>query len=304
MTTQTLRLLTALGTLGVLAVSPASATLLTYEGFDYTASANVTAQTGGSGWRTPVASFPWGTAGTTGTVAASGLTYTGINAGYTAFAPTGLAGNYGGAFQNQRLLAIDTGGVYATAGLRGSANYIGGSTVTGTLWGSFLVGASLWGTGSGPQMLFNLGSTAGTGTQASIRQGGAGGDIQLLDGGGGGIGATGSILTSSLSTTNPNLIVFRIEFNGASNDTMSVWLNPTAATDTASISTTTQANFVLNQPVLRSVNANGNLVFDEIRFGTTFADVVPMAIPEPSAFAALAGLGALGLAAVRRRRRS
>ncbi|MDZ4787345.1 MAG: PEP-CTERM sorting domain-containing protein [Blastochloris sp.] len=274
----------------------ASATLLTYEGYNYTASANITSQTGGSGWRTPQASFPWGTGGTTGTVATSGLTYTGINAAYTVFAPTGLAGNYGGAFRNQRLLAIDAGGVYDTASLRGAGNFIGGSTVTGTLWGSFLVGASLWDTASGPQMIFNLGTTAGTGTQAGLRQISAGSAISLTDQNGGTIGATGTIATSALSTTNPNLIVFRMAFNGASDDTMSVWLNPTAASDTASI-TATQANFVLNNPEWRSVNANGSLVFDEIRFGTTFADVVP--IPEPSTYVLL--LGGIGVLLILRR---
>jgi len=287
----------AIAAISLASLGSASATLLTYEGFGYTSAANITGQTGGSGWRTPVATYPWGTGGTTGTVAASGLAYTGINAAYTVFAPTGLAGNYGGAFRNQRLLAIDTGGVYDTAGLRGAGNFIGGSTVTGTLWGSFLVGASLWDTASGPQMVVNLGSTTGTGTQASIRQTGAGSAISLTDGSGNGIGATGTIATSALSTTNPNLIVFRMVFNGASDDTMSVWLNPTAATDTASISTTTQANFVLNNPEWRSVNANGNLVFDEIRFGTTFADVVP--IPEPSTYVML--LGGIGVLLILRR---
>jgi len=290
----------AIAAISLASLGSASATLLTYEGFDYTASANVTGLTGGSGWRTPVATYPWTTTGTTGTVAASGLTYTGINLGYTAFAPTGLAGNYGGALQNQRLLAIDANGVYDTAGLRGAGNFIGGSTVTNTLWGSFLVGASVWGTGSGPQMVVNLGSTAGTGTQASIRQTGPGSAISLTDGSGNSIGAMDTIATSSLSTTNPNLIVFRYEFNGASNDTMSVWLNPTSAADIASISTTTQANFVLNNPVFRSVNANGSLVFDEIRFGTTFADVVP--IPEPSTAVML--LGGVGALLFRRHRRA
>ena len=277
------KLLSALGTLGALAVSPAYATPLTYEGFDYTSAANVTGLTGGSGWHNP-ASFSWATGGTTGMVATSGLSYTGIDAAYTTFAPTGLAANYGGAFQNQRLLDIDAAGVYDTAGLRGAGNFIGGSTVTGTLWGSFLVSASVWDTGSGPQMLFNLGSTAGTGTQASIRQTGAGSAISLTNGGGGGIGAIGSIDTSELSTTVPNLIVFRYQFNGPSDDTLEVWLNPTSTSDTASISAT-QPNFVFNLLILRSVNANGNLVFDEVRFGTTFADVVPVpgaAEPDPT----------------------
>ncbi len=277
-------------------IGSAQAALLTYEGFDYTSAANITGQTGGTGWRTPT--NPAWNSGTGGTVAASELGYTGINASYTAFSPTGNAANMGGVFRNDRFFAIDTGAAYATAGLRGAGNFIGGSTVTGTLWGSFLVNASQWGTGSGPQMLFNMSSGVGTGTQASIRQTGAGSAIGVTDTGGGGIGATGSILTSALSITNPNLIVFRYEFNGASNDTFSVWLNPTAASDSASITAT---DYILNNLEIRSVNANGALAFDEIRFGTTFADVVP--IPERSTLALLAGgVGALTL--IRRRRQS
>lgn len=286
--------------LAFVSIGSAQAALLTYDGFDYTSGANITGLTGGSGWRTPVGTYPYSTSGTTGTINASGLSYTGINAGYTGFSSSGLAANMGGVFRNQRLLQIDAGGIYDTNGLRGAGNFIGGSTVTGTLWGSFLIGASIWGTASGPQALFNLGTTAGTGTQASIRQTGAGTAISVTDQSGGSIGATGSIVTSSLSTTNPNLIVFRYQFNGAGNDTFSVWLNPTSASDTASISATA-ADFVLNQPEFRSVNANGNLVFDEIRFGTTFADVVP--IPEPATWGLLAGSVGV-LAFIRRRRQS
>ena len=50
-------------------------------------------------------------------------------------------------------------------------------------------------------------------------------------------------------------------------------------------------------------NPNAAIVFDEIRVGTTFADVAS-AIPEPSSFAALAGLGALGFIATRRRQQA
>lgn len=44
------------------------------------------------------------------------------------------------------------------------------------------------------------------------------------------------------------------------------------------------------------------VVFDEIRFGSSLAEVTPSAIPEPSSFAALAGVAMLGSAAMRRRR--
>jgi len=265
-------------TLTISAVS--AATLLSYEGFGYTGLASITGRTGGTGWRSPN-NPSWTSGGTSGTVAASGLSYTAINPAYTAFAPSGLAGNYSGAFQNTRLPAIDASGVYDAAGFKATdGNYLGGSSVTGTLWGSVLVAANPWGTASGPQMLFNLGSTAGTGTQASIRQTAAGSAISVTNVSAGSIGATGSIPTSSLSTTTPNLIVFRYMFNGAGNDTFTVWLNPVSATDTPAI-TATAADFVFNNLTLRSVNANGGLIFDEIRLGTTFAVVTPYTLPAP-----------------------
>jgi len=263
---------------GSTASVPAAGTLLSYEGFNYTASTSITGLSGGTGWRSP-SNPSWTSGGTSGTVAASGLSYTAIDPAYTAFAPTGRAGNFGGTFQNNRLPAVDTGGVYAAAGLKASdGNYLGGNTVTGTLWGSVLVAANPWGTASGPHMLFNLGSTAGTGTQASIRQTAAGSAISVTNVSGGGIGATGSIPTTSLSTTTPNLIVFRYEFNGSGNDTFTVWLNPVSATDTSAI-TATAADFVFNNLTLRSVNANGGLIFDELRLGTSFAVVTPHAQP-------------------------
>ncbi|MBC8010402.1 MAG: chitobiase/beta-hexosaminidase C-terminal domain-containing protein, partial [Burkholderiales bacterium] len=261
-----------------LTIAPSPGTLLSHEDFDYTASTSITGLTGGTGWRSP-SNSSWTSAGTTGTVAASGLTYTAINPAYTSFAPIGLAGNYGGILQNSRLFAIDAGDAYATAGLKASdGNYIGGGTVSGTLWGSYLVAANSW---SSPQMLFNLDSTAGTGTKISIRQTAAGSAISVTDALGNSIGATGSIPTASLSTTKPNLIVFRYVFNGASNDTLHVWLNPTSATDTPAISVTA-SNFIINTLTLRSVNANGGLVFDEIRLGTTFAIVTPYSATPPA----------------------
>jgi hypothetical protein len=82
----------------------------------------------------------------------------------------------------------------------------------------------------------------------------------------------------SSHTTTPNLIVFRYMFNGAGNDTLMVWLNPVSATDTPAI-TETAADFDFNNLTLRSVNANGGLIFDELRLGTTFAVVTPYAQP-------------------------
>jgi hypothetical protein len=50
------------------------------------------------------------------------------------------------------------------------------------------------------------------------------------------------------------------------------------------------------------LRGNDSSNFDEIRIGTSWADVSPTAIPEPSACAALAGAAILGFISTRRRR--
>jgi hypothetical protein len=58
---------------------------------------------------------------------------------------------------------------------------------------------------------------------------------------------------------------------------------------------------------LASTGSNGanteTVTYDEIRWGTSIGDIAMAPIPEPSAFAALVGLGALGIVGMSRRRR-
>lgn len=276
-------------------VASSEATLLTTESFDYTSAANITGQSGGSGWRSP-SNPSWETAlgKSTGTVNSSGLSYTSVNASYTAFAASGNSALMSGDSANNRYLAIDSGGVYDTAGLRNSGgNFLGGSGVTGTLWSSVLMSSSNW---SNSFALLTFDSNTGTGTAAQLRQNGSGGDFVIRNNSGGDIGATGSITKASAGTI--GLFVFRYDFNAAGNDTLSVWLNPTSASDTAAI-TATQTDFILNNLMIRNANGSTAPVYDEIRFGTTFADVVP--IPEPTTWALIAG-SLTALVVFRRRR--
>ncbi len=62
--------------------------------------------------------------------------------------------------------------------------------------------------------------------------------------------------------------------------------------------------FNLNHQVTLGLVGGSQLVATVQSVNVSFADSVPSAIPEPSAFAAIAGFGVLGLAATRRRRRS
>jgi PEP-CTERM motif len=91
--------------------------------------------------------------------------------------------------------------------------------------------------------------------------------------------------------------------------TLDFWLNPTAGAvspGTSTLSLTTAqlptASIVVNSIGLLG-GGSGGATYDEIRVGTTWADVSPSAIPEPSSYAALAGGALLGAALLRRRRR-
>ncbi len=91
-------------------------------------------------------------------------------------------------------------------------------------------------------------------------------------------------------------------------DRMDVWVNPDSTAlggGFASISTTGAG--ITSGIDTFAISALGTgastVLWDNLRVGTTQADVLNVyAIPEPSAAAALAGLGALGVAALRRRR--
>lgn len=76
----------------------------------------------------------------------------------------------------------------------------------------------------------------------------------------------------------------------------------TSVTATASHSVTSGTKTFITSDAISLVTANSTGVFDEIRFGSSLADVSPLAIPEPAAAASLAGLVALVVCGSGRRR--
>lgn len=95
-------------------------------------------------------------------------------------------------------------------------------------------------------------------------------------------------------------------------DMMEMWVNPTSTTlgvttFTALSATGTGIKTGIDTFALSALTASGTgatVLWDNLLVGTTQADVLNVyAIPEPSAFAALGGVAALGLAALQRRRR-
>ena len=120
-----------------------------------------------------------------------------------------------------------------------------------------------------------------------------------------------SATTSALSA-GTHLIVVRYTFDASNPDEFALWLDPGSlggsaptpdltelgGTDLAGIS-----SFWLTKGTVGWIAAVTDLYFDELRLGTTWAQVTPTAVPEPSTVALL-GVAAMGLITCYRRFRS
>lgn len=118
----------------------------------------------------------------------------------------------------------------------------------------------------------------------------------------------GTTVLSATGTTSSTaaFLVYAITFGaaGGANDSVSLYVNPGVSGQPA-IATATWSGLSLNDAsanrlMLRGNTNNPNNQIDNIRIGTTYADVA--AVPEPSAYG-LAGAGLLAAGAVFRRRK-
>lgn len=250
-------------------VHPARATLLLYEGFDYATGSNITGQNGGSGFS---GAWQLGMGGeTTNVVGASGLTYPGV-------ASTGLAVNDGNTAAHSNLRSWTP-----SAGLFDDGN---------VLWFSALVNTSA--TSSDVRLYFSSNST--------VSFGGAGFNIF----GGAAAGGTPGVRSEINGGFSPTIngtpgttmfIVGRITFSDtAGADSITAWLNPASMPTTGGV--TVNGNITTGASLNMGIRGGGNWqgTFDELRLGTTYADV----IPEPATMGLL-GLS-LGMLSLRRRR--
>ncbi|MGA2789013.1 MAG: immunoglobulin domain-containing protein, partial [Verrucomicrobiota bacterium] len=254
----------------------AKATLLAYEGFNYPAGTGISGQSGGFGW-----AGAWATGGAgnlLGTNVAAGLSYTDL-AGQSLMTTNGS------------LVVGNPAGPTATTA---TPNRTLSSTLAGgTYWISFLYQRLNFDLGTLPYLRqANLGLFAGSGERADI--------------GGPNTSATVSNVFSAWGTGTHNVyapfqtpnypinngttyfILIKVVADGSTAaDTSYVWINWTNLTVEPDIST---ANLVNNEVDLSSVNtlrfqagnlnsSGSNAVFqvDELRVGTAFADVTPLA---------------------------
>ncbi len=261
----------------------ARATLIAYDGFDsYTSDAVLNTNAGGSGW-----TANWSSLSTVKVVTPStALTYTG-----------GAVSINGGT----RAAEAATPTVDPTDNVA-SRNF---TTQTGTVYFSFLLRIE---SGSDSTDFFQFSLNNDT----SITNSGSIGDLSTTDGAnnfaariGGTSGGTSVNSTTTASGATTYFLVGKIsKTSGGNYNRMELFVNPTtltesgvAATQNADSGTAAISYFTLR---LAGIETTDQYRFDELRIGTTWADVVP--VPEPSACAAITGVLVLMAAALRRRR--
>jgi hypothetical protein len=249
-----------------LTASQASATLLTYEGFDYTAGSSLDNQSGGTGWDANWGQFLGGAGGYTSVAGSlADPTSTLVTSGNH----VDTAGAFGGRYNAFPGYGADGSIAYFSVLIR--LNY------TPTL-GSY----------AGLQLFNNTGN----------------GDLFVGLNGSGlnwGLEHTGADAYSSVAAASNQavLLVLRADYTSGA-DTFRLYVNPTSTTEPGSADATLSYDIGTQNGL--AFNAGGATSFDEIRIGTTFADVTPGLVPEPGTLSLVAGGLVLLLGAQLRRR--
>lgn len=265
----------------------ARATLIAYDGFeDYTTDAALNTGASGTGWSTN-----WSSVTAVKVVSpASPITYTNgavtINGSTRSAEVADPAGNNGVALDNAASRSF--------------------TAQTGTVYFSFLFRVES-GAGADDFIQFSLNN------DTSITNSGSIGDLSNVSGTnlfasriGGISGGTSVNSTTSATGATTFFLVGKISKTSAGNyNRMELFVNPATLTEPGVVSATQNADSgtaAISYFTLRisNIETDDQYRFDELRIGTTWADVVP--VPEPSACAALAGGLALMAAALRRRR--
>ena len=258
--------------LTLMATGTAQATLIAYDGFSGYTDGNLSGQGQGTGWSD---NWTTGGAGTATVTSTEGLTYTPL-------------------LTQQGLSTFTVGGSSEANAIR----FTNTSMSSGTVYFSQLVNLRELVVRGGPMMVQLVGQ-AGSDRGVLLFVGWVTHpndpinhtwDVTAHDGSGGSTADTG--ITSTLDTT---FLVGRIDFDtNGNNDTVSFYVNPDldAEPATADAVVSNRNIGVMNGYRVCATQANHSMKVDEIRIGTTWADVTP--IPEPGTLALLA-TGLIGL---------
>jgi len=273
------------GFLVVTAAATAQAALVAYEGFNsYSSGSNLFGQNGGTGWN-----GAWVDKSSTENEDGDPITwnYTWV-AGGSGLSYPNLVATPGSGAANVFQEGGDT--LYFTA-----ERYLAAPQSSGTLFISYLQYFSVNEAGKGPDFVDIMGTGSRyarviTAWGSSYRW-----CLHAFD--------TGQSQVNNFAPAaqagETHLVVLRIDFNASSiNERIKVYLDPTLTSEEANTANATISNRDIGSVsgfkiVMRGNDLANSHSFDEIRFGTTWEDVVP-AVPEPSTLVLL-GCGLAGL---------
>ena len=264
----------------LVSVAPLKAAVVAYEGFDYVpAEDGLSGASGGSGWDNN-----W--SAVNNDIRAAGLGYvSGANQLVAGGGSARLDLQHGGSFRSFTPAYATAAGTYWISFLAQIGN------------GSSYAGLSLFNENN-QEMLF-LGDTSGYSTWGMETH-----------------GAGSSIFGSGLGVNHQAFIVARIDFNvSGDTDNVRMWINPSlSSTPLDAAASAADLDIAMNNGTALTFDririqqglSGDNAIFDEIRIGTTWADVSPFEeatsmIPEPGA-TGLFMLGALLIRNLRTRR--
>lgn len=258
--------------------------LSVYEGFDYSdpAGTSLSGLNGGTGWD---AAFP----------APSGTANLQPGLSYPGLSTVGLATQWSPNVNFGAGRAWDT----ATA-----------PPANGTYWFSALVQANGIAQGNFNWMYSTLSTNGQNGVGFRLSNVGGSANFRAISGNNDGTSNPQAGSTFAVGST--HLIVGRLVLDSSSGSVLRLWVNPDLAStptelspDTAELAISAADTATLRPSITgRAFGTGGadpaanNLRYDEIRIGTTFADVVP--VPEPAS-GVFALVGMLGLVLRRRR---